>query len=136
MSAAYIYIRMEYTFTQLKQKEVIDISNGKNLGKVCDALFSIPENNLLGITVTGGKSFLLARKEIFIPICSVTKVGEDTILVKAEDKNSDKEQKAESVKHECGRHNNCCPPKYDPCNDDCPQKNEKTVHRRSYDEYE
>ncbi|MCI9407529.1 MAG: PRC-barrel domain containing protein [Clostridia bacterium] len=114
---------MEFTFCGLKQKEVISLNDGKNLGRVCDITFSFPENNLLGLTVTGGRGFKFTRQEIFIPMRSVVKIGEDAVLVKLDDK-SDKPEKPDKrpPKH------NCCPPPCPPYN--CPPD------RRSYDEYE
>ena len=53
---------MEFTFSQLKQKDVINLTDGKNLGKVCDITFSYPENNVLGITVTGCKGFRFSKQ--------------------------------------------------------------------------
>ena len=55
---------MEFTFTQLKQKEVINLNDGKNLGKVCDASFTWPENKFTGITVTGCRGFKFGRQEL------------------------------------------------------------------------
>ena len=73
---------MEVAFSKLKQKEVISLSDGKHLGKVCDINFSFPENCVLGITVTGCKSaFKFSRQEQYIPIKAVVKIGEDAVLV-------------------------------------------------------
>ncbi len=110
---------MEFTFSELKQKEVINLNDGKHLGKVCDVSFSFPENNLLGIFVTGGKGFKFTRQDQFIPMKSVNKIGEDAILVKLSDKEKDCPQKPD-----CPPKPNCrpCPPP-----DNC---------RRSLDEYE
>ena len=59
---------MEVNFTALKQKDVININDGRNMGKVCDLSFTIPENNVLGFTVTGSKGFRFSKQEVFIPI--------------------------------------------------------------------
>lgn len=115
---------MEFTYSQLKQKDVISLTDGKNLGKVCDLTVSYPESNFLGITVTGCKGFRFSRQEMFIPIRQVVKIGEDTVLVKLEQRE------------------NCpppqCPPKRPPNN--CPPPhnlpNNYPPDRRSYDEYE
>lgn len=116
---------MEFTFTQLKQKEVINLNDGKNLGKVCDASFTWPENKFTGITVTGCRGFKFGRQDVFIPVCDITKIGEDTVLVKlGGDKPGDKPPKPPH-----GGRPNCpppCPPHCPPCPPD----------RRSYDEYE
>ena len=76
---------MELSFSTLKQKDVIDVTDGKNLGKVCDVTLSFPECNWVGITVTGCKGFkFLNKHEQFIPVNSIVRIGEDAILVKIE----------------------------------------------------
>lgn len=119
---------MEFTFLQLKQKDVVSVSDGKNLGKVCDITFNFPENNLLGITVTGGKGFKFTRQDIFIPVKCIVKIGEDTVLVRLEEKHPpEKPPKCPPKRPPRG----CppgCPPDFSP---DCPPPD-----RRSYDEYE
>lgn len=76
---------MELSFQSLKQKDVVSVSDGKNLGKVCDVTVSFPECNWLGITVPGCKGFKFTNKsEVFIPVNQIVKIGDDTILVKTE----------------------------------------------------
>lgn len=72
---------MEVTFSELKQKEVINVSDGSNLGKVCDVSFTFPEGKVTGLTVTGCKGFKFTKQEIFLPIKSIVKIGEDAVLV-------------------------------------------------------
>ena len=65
---------MELSFSQLKQKDVVSVTDGKNLGKVCDISLTFPDNNWLGITVTGCKGFKLTnKKELFIPAGEIVK---------------------------------------------------------------
>ena len=122
---------MELSFHHLKQKDVINISDGTNLGKVCDISVSFPECNWLGITVPGCKGFKLTnRREQFIPVNLIVKVGEDAILVKTEQPKPP------------------CPPPKDKCPPPCPppkprkQKNypenfsNSNQDRRDYGEYE
>lgn len=116
---------MEFTFSQLKQKEVINLVDGKNLGKVCDLTFSSPEYKVQGFTVTGGRGFRFTKQDLFLPISSVVKIGEDAVLVKSEDKNCSSSERPDKrpPKRKNGRPP--CSPPYD-----CPPE------RRSYDEYE
>ena len=124
---------MELSFQSLKQKDVINVSDGKNLGKVCDISVSFPECNWLGITVTGCKGFRLTnRAEMFIPVNLITRIGEDAILVKAEEK-----------KPPCPPPKDKCPPP--PCPPSRPPKprpprnypdNFESGDRRDYGEYE
>ncbi len=73
---------MEVTFIALKQKDVINLIDGKHLGRVCDLTFTFPENKVTGFTVTGSKGFKFSRQEIFLPINCVVKIGADAVLVK------------------------------------------------------
>lgn len=72
---------MEVVFSELKQKDVVNLFDGKHLGKVCDLTFVFPEGKIKGFTVTGGKGFRFTRQEEFIPLKSVVKIGEDAVLV-------------------------------------------------------
>ncbi|MDE6001182.1 MAG: PRC-barrel domain-containing protein [Clostridia bacterium] len=111
---------MEFNFSQLKQKEVISVTDGKHLGKVCDLTLTFPENRFIGITVTGCKGFKFSRQEVFIPVKAIVKIGEDAILIKTDEKCKEPP----------------CPPPCPPkrpdgnCPPPCPPD------RRSYDEYE
>ena len=119
---------MEFLFSQLKQKDVINLNNGKNLGKVCDLTVNFPENDFIGITVTGCKGFKFSRQDTFIPVSCIAKIGEDAILVRFDERDkfppSDKPPK----------HPPKCPPERPApnCPPPCPPPN----NRRSYDEYE
>ena len=120
---------MDITFSELKQKDVINLFDGKNLGRVCDITFSFPENKVLGFTVTGCKGFRLSKQEIFLPIKTVNKIGTDVVLVNfGKDEAPDKPPKPDK----CRPPKNC-PPEYCPpqCPPNCPPQN-----RRSFDEYD
>lgn len=73
---------METSFSELKQKDVINLSDGSCLGKTCDVVFTYPEGKVCGIVVPGSKGWhFFRRQELFIELKSVTKIGEDVILV-------------------------------------------------------
>lgn len=130
MPRAYFYI-METSFLAIRQKDVINLVDGKHLGKVCDISFSFPENNVLGFTVTGCKGFRFSKQEIFLPIKTVVKIGEDAILVKfGKEEKPDKPDKPPK-KPDCPPPwTPPCPPSCSPC-PPCPP-----YDRRNYDEYE
>jgi sporulation protein YlmC with PRC-barrel domain len=129
---------MEFCYSGLKQKDVITVGEGKNLGKVCDLTFSFPENFIIGLTVTGCRGFKFNRQEIFIPISNVRKIGQDAILVNISPPDSGGSVPPPPKKSCSGEKNNClssplqngapfnCPP------DMCQPRDS----RRSYDEYE
>ena len=87
---------MESSFTELRNKQVINVLSGKLLGNVCDIIIDFKRNCILGLVVPGSKSFLNLFKscnEIFIPICNICKIGEDVILVEVVETCSKKNQK-------------------------------------------
>ncbi len=122
---------MEVTFSELKQKDVINLVNGAHLGKVCNITFTFPESRVVGVTVTGCRGFKFSKQEIFLPIKSIVKIGQDAVLVKF-----GKEEGPPPPKPPKGcPPQNCCPPEFSPCPppDCCPPNG---GGRRSYDEYE
>ena len=120
---------MEVTFSALKQKDVININDGKNLGKVCDLSFTFPENNVLGFTVTGCKGFRFSKQEVFIPVKQVVIIGTDAVLVKLGEGYDRPPKPPKPPKPNCPPP---CPPNNYPPNN-CPPPR---PDRRSYDEYE
>lgn len=73
---------MEFLFSQLKKMDVVSVTDGKNLGRVCDMAFYFPEGKIKGFYVTGCKGFKFTKSDVFIPVCDVVKIGEDVVLVK------------------------------------------------------
>ena len=72
---------MEFTFLKLRAKEVVNTQDGKKLGKICDIVLCYPENKWLGIVVPGGGGLWSKKKEFFIDLKRIVKIGEDVILV-------------------------------------------------------
>ena len=72
---------MELSYNDLRKKEVVNSTDGKKLGRVCDMVFCYPENRILGIVVPGSRAFGLKREEYFIDLKNIAKIGEDVILV-------------------------------------------------------
>ncbi len=128
---------MEFLFSQLKQKDVINLHDGKNLGRVCDITVNFPEADFIGITVTGCKGFKFTKQDKFIPVNCIVKIGADAILVKLE--GNEKYPPSEKSPKRPPKH---CPPPHG----NCPSPNNCPPHRppappfpqerRSYDEYE
>ncbi len=71
---------MEFSFSQLRAKEVINTQDGRKLGRVCDIALCYPENRWIGIVVPNGRSFT-KRNDLFIDLKNIVKIGEDVILV-------------------------------------------------------
>ena len=75
---------MELSFNDIKKLQVINLNDGKNLGKVCNIIFFYPENTIKGFVATGGKCFRFSREEQFIPLSEVVRIGEDVIITDVE----------------------------------------------------
>lgn len=74
---------MELTYSDLRRKEVINIGDGRRLGRVSDIVFTVPKNILTGIVVPGcGRGGLFkSSPDLFIAMGCIVKIGEDAILV-------------------------------------------------------
>ncbi len=72
---------METSFGELRRKEAINVADGKQLGKVCDVVFTYPEGRVQGIVVPGGKGFRWGKADLFIELKRVCKIGVDVVLV-------------------------------------------------------
>lgn len=71
-------------FSELREKEVINVSDGACLGHVIDAEFDRCDGRLVSLVVPGrARCFGLVRasEDFFIPYCGIKKIGEDVILV-------------------------------------------------------
>lgn len=131
---------MEYLFSKLKKLDVISITDGKNLGRLCDISFTLPDGKIKGFFATGSKGFKLTKSEVFIPLCDLVKVGEDTILVKFGKPPKDGKPCPPPKGDNCG-----CPPNQPPCPTGCQPNqppcppnypNRPPDPRRSFDDYE
>ncbi len=66
----------------LKKKDVVNVLNGKNLGKIVDLVIDTQCGKILKIIVTGKKNGLFFCDEMEISYNKITKIGDDAILVK------------------------------------------------------
>jgi len=79
-------------FQDLRNKEVIDLSDGKRLGFVCDIDVDIESGRIIAIVVPGKKGFggFFGKTEDYvIPWSSICKIGNDIIIVNNQPKGSD-----------------------------------------------
>ena len=72
---------MEVSFTELKEKEIVNVSDGKKLGRIIDILFDNLSGSVRGIVVPGEKKVFRKSDDIFIPLERLKKIGDDVILV-------------------------------------------------------
>lgn len=76
------------TFTELRQKDVINTRDGKSLGRVMDLEFCLVDGRISAIVVPGEFRFMhMVRGErsgVVIPWENICKIGDDVILVDVE----------------------------------------------------
>ena len=73
---------METSYRELKCKFVVNVTDGRNLGKTSDIVFTYPEGRVLGIAVPGKNGLrLFKREDVFISLHNVVKIGADVVLV-------------------------------------------------------
>jgi sporulation protein YlmC with PRC-barrel domain len=113
IKAAAYFIYMEVLYNKLKKKDVVSLSDGKNLGRVCDMEFFYPQNNLKGYYVTGCRGFKFNKQQLFIPVGNIVKIGEDVILTNFN-------CKPPQPKPPKGERGNNCPPQNCQPQNNCP----------------
>ncbi len=72
----------ELTFCELREREVVNVADGRKLGRVYDLTFVC--GKITGLIVPGERKFLknvTGSESIFIPWQSVLKIGSDVILI-------------------------------------------------------
>ena len=68
-----------------REKEVVNVSDGKRLGFITEVEFDICSGKITAIIVgCAGGLFGKGKKDIVIPWCNIEKIGEDIILVRAD----------------------------------------------------
>ena len=72
---------MEVSYSALKNKEVVNVTDGKKLGHVIDILFDNASGEVKGVVVPGDKRLFRKTDDVFIPLARVKKIGDDVVLV-------------------------------------------------------
>lgn len=80
---------MDIAFTDLKEKEIINVTDGKKLGHIIDFLFDIETGQIKGIVVPGERKIFKRNEDIFVPLEKIRRIGGDVILVKLKIQNND-----------------------------------------------
>lgn len=73
---------MEISFIDIREKEVINIYDGKKLGHIIDIMFDRQSGKVTGVVVPGIRRFMRKTEDIFVPIENLKKIGEDVLLVR------------------------------------------------------
>ena len=68
---------------ELKEKEVINVCDGRKLGYICDLTVDTCTGRIISIIVPGDMKVFSFKKPdlISIPWCNIERIGDDTILV-------------------------------------------------------
>ena len=75
---------MGCTISDFRDKEVINVCDGRRLGYVIDVEFDIVSGRIISIVVPGDKCGFLCFsrcEDIYIDWCKIQRIGDDTILV-------------------------------------------------------
>ncbi len=74
---------VEVSFCELRTKMVINVVDGKALGRIVDIVFSRENAKVIGVVVPGDKCFHLwgRKNELFIPYERIIRIGLDAVLV-------------------------------------------------------
>ena len=75
---------MEISYCALKQKEVVNISDGRNFGNPTDLIIDINCGKIIGLVVANSRNFFnifKSNNDIFIPYNRICKIGKDIIIV-------------------------------------------------------
>ena len=72
---------MEVSFSELKEKEIVNVYDGKKLGRIIDILFDNSTGVVKGVIVPGEKKLFRKSEDVFVPLTKIKKIGNDVILV-------------------------------------------------------
>ncbi|MBE7081298.1 MAG: YlmC/YmxH family sporulation protein [Clostridiales bacterium] len=116
---------MELSYKELEKRDVINIADGRCLGRIIDMRFKFPQGVIVGIYVPARKNkgifWFLDKSKLYIDVSKIIKIGGDVILVDikcgdscAENTSIGRPQKPQP----CPPQHNQCPPS--PCPPPCP----------------
>lgn len=73
---------MDYNLSELKKKNVVNVLDGKDLGKISDLVISFPEGKVVGIVVPGKRGLFGGNEQLLIGVGCIDRIGSDAILVR------------------------------------------------------
>ena len=88
---------MTILYSELKKKEVLEMTTAKNLGKVCDLVICKRSGKIEKLITPGKKCGFLSTENFEIPFDKVVKIGDDAILVDFTERKDD----CEEIKSPC-----------------------------------
>ena len=72
---------MEISFAELKEKEIVNVHDGRKLGRITDVLFDHLNGEVKGVVVPGERKLFHRSEDLFIPLSKIKRIGDDVILV-------------------------------------------------------
>jgi len=89
-------VEIQLSFQELRCKDVVNIVDGKKLGKIIDVVFDI-RGRVEGLVTPGFRRafFFKACDDIFVPWCDIKKIGDDVILVELRPRRPSEEKREE-----------------------------------------
>lgn len=73
---------MDVSFCELRNKDVVNICDGKKFGRIIDIIFSCESGCVKGIVIPCTKRLFFSKaQEVFIPWKCIKRLGNDVILV-------------------------------------------------------
>ncbi len=74
---------MKIEYCELRQKDVVSITDGRKLGRIIDCLIDADCGKILGIILPGERGFAMFRnaEDAYVPWNKIVKIGDDIILV-------------------------------------------------------
>lgn len=76
---------MELSYSELSKRDVINLADGRCLGRIIDIKLNFPEGVLTGIFVPARKNkglfWMFDKTRLFIDVDKIVKIGGDVILV-------------------------------------------------------
>jgi YlmC/YmxH family sporulation protein len=76
-------VSAELSFCELRAKQVVNVIDGKALGRIVDIVFSREGSRVIGFVVPGDKMFKIFNKkgDLFVPYDRIIRIGIDVVLV-------------------------------------------------------
>lgn len=75
---------MDISYNDLRNKEIINLSDGSKMGRIVDLIFDSENGRINGFVVPGEKRIFKRTDDVFIPLEKIRRIGDDVILVRFE----------------------------------------------------
>jgi YlmC/YmxH family sporulation protein len=75
-------VEIQLSYQELRNKDVVNVIDGKKLGRILDVVFDI-RGHIEGLVTPGLRRFVIFKpqEDVFISWCDIKKIGDDVILV-------------------------------------------------------